>query len=219
MKDEWPCYTDPRINHLAGSANVADTVEDEQDLTERAKRRRLFAELGYGRPLTEDIKAAGRLSEVLSDRHKQLVSDLCAAGLSTAEIARILGISSERCLELFEYELGTSFELTKAAIARTQALKAIDGDTAAAALWLRNHNRSDWASKSYHHNTDESKGEAGDSSDAKSLNEAFIAGIIAGLQVDTAHKRVAGRREPVTIEVAQPAKAKPKQLVKRIKGD
>jgi hypothetical protein len=188
--------------------------------TDRARRRREFALLGYGVPIDEELRAAGTIGEAITERHRRLVRDLTAAGLPQASVARIIGMSLERLQSLFEYELGTAFEVAQASIARTVYLQAVDGDMNAASIWLRNHNRSDWSSKHMNRNIDEGKEDAGDAVEERVTNEAFMQGVIAGLQVDRSYKRPASIEKQAPRVLTAPAKeSKIKSIVRKPKGD
>jgi len=131
-------------------ADESDARESEGGIySERDLQLARFHALGGGRLLEEDIATATRISlgDLVTPKHREIVTKLAAAGLSNQAIADILEISKERTQELFKYELGTGFELASANLSHSLFLGGVAGNHAAAIAWLRNHNRSQWRTK------------------------------------------------------------------------
>lgn len=162
---------------------------DDEAPTEYMSERQLvaarFIALGGGSTIDMDLAKMPVLADLVTEQHKSLVKDLAAQGLSNEAVARIMGISKERLQELFEYELGTAFELAKASLARGAYWKGISGDVAAMALWLRNHNRSDWAATVKTEKTD--KGAGQDAAEVDKLKEAgqdLLSAMLTSMSTD-----------------------------------
>jgi hypothetical protein len=69
-------------------------------------------------------------------------------------------------------------------------------------------------------NIDEGKEDAGDAVDERLTNEAFMQGVIAGLQVDRSHKRPPGTEKPRAKVLTAPVKdAKVRAIARKPKGD
>lgn len=120
---------------------------DSEYISERQRIAERFIALGGGSTIDLDLAKMPRLADLITPQHRAMVKDLAAAGLSNEAVARIMGISKERLQSLFEFEVGTGYEIAHATMARALYLKGVAGDTVAQTNWLRLHNKSNWGSK------------------------------------------------------------------------
>lgn len=204
-----------------------DTPEGGDEPSEYMNERQLvaarFIALGGGTTIAMDLAKMPVLADLVTEQHRDLVKDLAAQGLPNEAVARIMGISKERLQTLFEYELGTSFEIAKASLARGAYWKGIAGDVQAMALWLRNHNRSDWASTVKTEKTD--KGAAQDDAEIdkiKTAGQDLLAAVLSGMSTDKKLFKPPKKDKPQPVKAVQSDKPKPIKAgstLKKVKGD
>jgi hypothetical protein len=162
-------------------------------------------------PLTE--------SDVVTDAHRELVIDLRASGCSWEGIARFFNITQPKLERLFKWELENGRQLRTVSVTRALSVNAIAlGDTSAQIGYLKNQPEEEWGTKHTMHE-EEAPPDPENVQQQRKENEAFIAGITAGLSIDTTKFKAAKERTPATV-----AKDKPKQVVyngvvKKAKGD
>lgn len=164
------------------------------------------------RPLTE--------SDAVTDAHRELVIDLKASGCSDEGVARFFNITPEKAYRLFDWELKNGRQLRTASVVRSLNINAIAlGDTSAQIGYLKNQPQEEWGTKHSQKNIEDPP-PAEDELKRLSQNEAFIAGITAGLSVDTTRYKKAEPRAPAAIP---PKTARPKVgytgTVRKPKGD
>lgn len=203
--------------------------EDGEDIgTEHTRRLQRFIALGGGVPLQQELRNLQRLQhgervslkENVTDGHRALVADLVAAGLGNETIGLILGIDESYVRQLFEYELGTGFDLAKANLVRSLYQQGLSGSTRAALGWLRNHNRSNWRSKT------ELTGAGGGAIEAevehkgKSVEEAkaWLGSVIGAIMVDPELRNKEDLKTPVPgkdLKSVTPVGAKVKRSIRK----
>lgn len=208
---------------MADSDDIIEEAEPSEYMSERQLVAARFIALGGGSTIDMDLATMPKLADLVTDQHRGLVNDMAAQGLSNAAIAQVMGISKERLQTLFEYELGTGFERAKASLARSAYWKGIAGDVPAMALWLRNHNRSDWASTVKTEKTD--KGAAQDDAEiekVKTAGQDLLAAMLTGMSKDPTLFKKPKADKPRPIKVVESAKPKPVRAgttLKKPKGD
>jgi len=199
-----------------------DIIEDEPNepneyMSERQLVAARFIALGGGSTIDMDLAKMPKLADLVTDQHRSLVKDLAAQGLSNEAVARIMGISKERLQTLFEFELGTAFEIAKATLARAAYWKGVAGSESAMALWLRNHNRSDWASTVKTEKTD--KGAAQDDVEIEKMKTAgqdLLAAMLTGMSKDASLFKAPKSDKPKPVKAPKSDKPKP---VKAVESD
>lgn len=200
--------------------------EDEADepiLTARDVMRARFYALGGGKLLNDELKKLPPLADLVTDAHKEMVYDLAASGLSNDAVARVMGISKERLQTLFEHELGTAYEVAHAQMARSLWINGAAGETGAALGWIRNHNRSNWASLVKTEKTD--KGAAQDEAGIDKLKEAgadLVNAILSGMSTDKKLYKRPKKDKVQPVKVVSSDKPRPVKAgttLKKPKGD
>ena len=184
--------------------------EGEDDyVSERERRRRRFVELGGDVSIDMDLRCLkATATDMITDRHRDLVTDLAASGLSHEAVANIMGMSESWLRKHFQWELDTGFERAHASLARSLWKNGMSGDTQAALGWLRSHNRGKWATKQ--EQTD--KGAEQSTQEATSVaaaNAKFLAEITAGLMTDQKHRRPDTKKAPPKVSPQTGVERKP----------
>jgi hypothetical protein len=134
-------------------------------------------------------------SEVVTEAHRELVIDLKASGCSDEGVARFFRITPQKCRRLFEWELDNGRQMRTAQVVRSLNVNAIHlGDTSAQIGYLKNQPQEEWGTKHSQKNVDTVE-TTPDDVERLSQNEAFIAGITAGLAIDAKYHKPAARRE------------------------
>jgi AraC-like DNA-binding protein len=208
-------------------ADSDDTPEGGDGPSEYVNERQLvaarFIALGGGSTIDMDLAKMPVLADLVTPQHRDLVKDLAAQGLSNEAVARIMGISKERLQTLFAYELGTAFEIAKASLARAAYWKGIAGSESAMALWLRNHNRSDWISRIATEKTDKGAEQASDEISAiKDLGQNVLAAMLSAMSTDKKLFKPPKKDKPAPVKAVESAKVKPVKAgttLKKPKGD
>lgn len=184
-----------------------------------------FIALGGGRDIREDIRMhAGKVvvGDLITDEHRELVSELAATGLPHESIARILKIAKSTLQDHFKYELETGFELAKANMSRTVIINATKmGDASAALRWLQLHPDSGWAEK--RERTDRER--EADTDDgrrqieaAQSMVNALIAGMSTAPALYRPPEQSGNGNAPAVVESKQRT-PKPGATQRKAKGD
>lgn len=203
-----------------------DTPSGDDQPSEYMNERQLvaarFIALGGGTTIDMDLAKMPKLADLITQQHRDIVKEL-ASYLPNEMVAKIMGISKERLQTLFENELETGFHLAKASLGRAAYMKGVAGDVQAMALWLRNHNRSDWISKVATEKTD--KGAAQDDAEiekVKTAGQDLLAAMLTGMSKDPAlfKRPKADRQKPVAVvQSAKPKPVKAGTTLKKPKGD
>lgn len=159
------------------------------------------------------------LEDCVTDEHRDLVIDLKASGCPDEDVARFLRISKERCQRLFSWELENGQQLRTVQNVRALNINGTQlGDTSALLGYLKLQPNIQWGSKHTQKVTEEAP-PTEDENARVAANEAFIAGITAGLSIDTTKYKPAAERKPL------PVADKPKRVgytggtVRKPKGD
>lgn len=198
---------------------------DEQDEdSEYVARRNLvaerFIELGGGSTIDMDLRKMPKLADLVTQQHRDMVKDLTASGLANEAVARIMGISKERLQALFEYELGTGYEIAHSSVARALYLKAVSGDAYAGINWIKLHNRSQWAEKSERTEKGQEQEKDVTVEAARAANEAFLAAMVSGIAIDSKLKRPEGEKRQAGAKVPDKVAVKKlPEVMKKPKGD
>jgi len=144
-----------------------------------------------------------RESDVVTDDHRELVIDLKASGCPDVAVARFFGITPQKCERLFSWELANGRQMRTAQVVRALNTNAIHlGDTSAQIGYLKNQPQEEWGTKHSQKNIEDPP-PAEDEIKRLSQNEAFIAGITAGLSIDTTKFKQAEPRAPAAAKVAK----------------
>ncbi len=160
-----------------------------------------------------------RESDVVTDAHRELVIDLKASGCADDAVARFFGITREKALRLFEWELANGRQMRTAQVVRALNTNAIQlGDTSAQIGYLKNQPQEEWGTKHSQKNIEDPP-PAEDELQRLSQNEAFIAGITAGLSVDTTRFKKAEPRPAAAPKVAPKKQIGYTGTVRKPKGD
>lgn len=207
-----------------GEDKVLDAINEnlnQQDyVTERQMVAARFVALGGGTTIDMDLAKMPKLADLVTPQHRDMVKDL-AAYLPHEMVARIMGISKERLQALFEHELEVGFHLAKASLGRAAYIKGVSGDVQAMALWLRNHNRSDWAQKL----EKTEKGAAQDAAEVDGLKAAgqdLLAAVLTSMSTDKKLFKAPKSDKPKPVKVVKSDKPKPVKAgatLKKPKGD
>jgi hypothetical protein len=196
---------------------------DEPILTARDIMRARFHALGGGKLLNEEIKKLPPLADLVTDAHREMVYDLAASGLSNDAVARCMGISKERLQTLFAHEVETAYELAHATMARSLWINGAAGESGAALGWIRNHNRSNWASIVKTEKTDKGAEQATAETDAlKTAGADLLSAVLTAMSTDKKLFKRPGRDKVQPVKVLQSDKPKPIKAgatLKRPKGD
>lgn len=205
---------------------MADDTEDAPDegiYTPRDLMRARFHALGGGKLLQEDLAKLPPLADLVTPAHREMVYDLAASGLSNDAVARIMGISKERLQTLFEYELGTAYEMAHANMARSLYINGLAGESGAALGWIRNHNRSNWGSITKVEKTD--KGAAQDDAEIdkiKTAGQDLLVAVLTGMSTDKKLFKPPKKDKPEPVKAVQSDKPRPIKAgttLKKVKGD
>lgn len=205
---------------MADSDDIPQDDEPSEYMNERQLVAARFIALGGGTTIDMDLAKMPKLADLITQQHRDMVKDL-ASYLPNEMVARIMGISKERLQTLFETELETGFHLAKASLGRAAYLKGVAGDVQAMALWLRNHNRSDWAQKI--EKTD--KGQEQSTAETAAIADAgrnLVNDLITAMSTskDLFKRPVKGQQEPVkVVESAKPKPPKAGLTRTKVKGD
>jgi hypothetical protein len=182
------------------------------DNSRRSREQRIkdfleAAGLSYN-DMLDSVRKVPILEDAVTDAHREMVIDLKASGCPDDVIARFLRISEPTCKRLFAWELANGLPLRTAQVVRATLTNAIQlGDTSAQLGYLKLQPDLKWGSK---HKNEEvtAPPEGEDQAAQRAQNEAFVAGVTAGLMVDPDIKRKVQDKVKPAIP-AQPAKAKP----------
>lgn len=203
----------------------SDDIEIEEPseyMSERQLVAARFIALGGGTTIDMDLTKMPKLADLVTQQHRDIVKDL-ASYLPNEIVAKIMGISKERLQTIFEHELDTGFHIAKASLGRAAYMKGIAGDVQAMALWLRNHNRSDWAATIKTEKTD--KGAAQDDAEiekVKTAGQDLLAAMLTGMSKDPTLFKAPKAEKPRPVKVVESAKPKPVKAgmtLKKPKGD
>lgn len=159
-------------------------------------------------------------SDVVLDEHRELVIDLKASGCSHEGVAKFFGITLQKCERLFPWELTNGRQMRTAQVVRALNTNAIHlGDTSAQIGYLKNQPQEEWGTKhSMKQVEDAPPAEA--ESQRIAQNEAFIAGITAGLSIDTTKFKAAKERsQPAAANAPVKKIGYTSPVVRKAKGD
>lgn len=202
---------------------MAQPEQEDQDSEYVARRNMVaerFIELGGGSTIDMDLRKMPKLADLVTQQHRDMVKDLTASGLANEAVARIMGISKERLQALFEYELGTGYEIAHSTVARALYLRAVSGDSYAGINWIKLHNRSQWAEK--RENTDKGAEQEKDAivEATKAANEALLNALIAGIASDPKLKHAPTEKRQAAAKSADKVVAKKlPETLKKPRGD
>jgi hypothetical protein len=158
------------------------------------------------------------LTDAVTDEHRELVIDLKASGCPDEDVARFFRISKDHCQRLFQWELENGMRLRTVQHVRALNVNATQlGDTSAILGYLKMQPDLQWGSKHTQKVVDEPPPPEGEK-ERLALNDAFIAGITAGLSVDTTKHRPA-REKPKVVVKEEPKKVSYTGTVRKAKGD
>ena len=200
-----------------------DVIDNDDYITERQRIVQRFIELGGTETVEMDLSRMPKLADLVTDRHRAMVKDLTAAGLAQEAVARIMGVSKERLQALFDYELGTGYELAHASMARSLFIQGMAGDVQAKTNWLRLHNRTNWGAVSRLEKTD--KGAAQDAAEVDALKEAgkdLLAAALTSMSTDKNLFKRPKKDKQRPVKVVSSDKPKPVRVgttLKKHKGD
>jgi hypothetical protein len=159
------------------------------------------------------------LDDAVTDEHRELVIDLKASGCPDEDVARFFRISKERCQRLFDWELSNGMRLRTVQHVRALNVNATQlGDTSAILGYLKMQPDLQWGSKHTQKVVDEPPPPEGEK-ERLAQNEAFIAGITAGLQIDVTKHRPPKERVKAAPVAAEPKKVGYTGTVRKAKGD
>jgi|SRR5882724_3952391 len=195
------------------------------DNSRRSREQRIADFLGVaGLTLNDIMKPIRdnplRESEVVNDAHRELVIDLKASGCADTAVARFFGITPQKCERLFGWELANGRQLRTTSVVRALSVNAIAiGDTSAQIGYLKNQPEEEWGTKHSMKQVEEAP-PAEAESQRIAQNEAFIAGITAGLSIDTT-KFKAPKERPQPVAANAPIKklGYTNAVVRKAKGD
>lgn len=212
----------PFEDDLAGNAADAEG-EPESYNQKRMTRLERFRQLGGGKPIHEDVIAIGAMPTLaveITPKHRELVMELAATGMSQETAARILGISKERLQTLFDKEWDVGFDLASGDMQRTIRLNGKMGDSWSAVQWLRYHPRSKFSDKTERTDKGAEQDKDINAEAVKAANDALVAALISGIATDPKLKRPAEqKRQAATVAPAKVAAKKLPAVVKKPKGD
>jgi hypothetical protein len=177
------------------------------DNSRRSREQRIADFLGVAGLTLNDIMKPIREaplveSDVVTDAHRELVIDLKASGCSNEGVAKFFNISLQKCQRLFDWELTNGRQLRTTSVVRGLSVNAIQlGDTSAQIGYLKNQPQEEWGTKHSQKNIEDAPPHE-EELQRLSQNEAFIAGITAGLSVDTTKFKKAEPRPPAASKVA-----------------
>lgn len=193
--------------------------EDSEYVARRNMVAERFIELGGGSTIDMDLRKMPKLADLVTQQHRDMVKDLTASGLANEAVARIMGISKERLQALFEYELGTGYEIAHSSVARALYLKAVSGDAYAGINWIKLHNRSQWAEKSERTEKGAEQDKDATADAIKAANEALLAALIGGIATAPELKRPEVKRQAAATQPDKVAVKKLPAVMKKPKGD
>lgn len=195
------------------------------DNSRRSREQRIADFLGVAGLTLNDIMKPIREaplveSDVVTDAHRELVIDLKASGCTDEGVARFFNITIQKCQRLFQWELSNGRQLRTTSVVRGLSVNAIQlGDTSAQIGYLKNQPQEEWGTKHAVKQVEDAPPQENELARI-AQNEAFIAGITAGLSIDTTKFKAPKERAQ-----SAPAKAEPKkiaytgQTVRKAKGD
>jgi hypothetical protein len=194
------------------------------DNSRRSREQRIADFLGVAGLTLNDIMKPIRdnplaESEVVTDAHRELVIDLKASGCTDDGVARFFNISLQKCQRMFQWELTNGRQLRTTSVVRGLSVNAIQlGDTSAQIGYLKNQPQEEWGTKHSQKNIEDAP-PAEDEVRRLADNESFLAGIVAGLNIDTTKFKPA----PPRAKIAAPADTKrvayTGSTVRKPKGD
>lgn len=200
-----------------------EPIDNDDYVTERQRIVQRFIDLGGDQTVEMDLARMPKLADLVTDRHRAMVKDLTASGLPQEAVARIMGISKERLQTLFDYELGTGYELAHASMARSLFVQGMAGDVTAKTNWLRLHNRTNWGTIAKVEKTD--KGAAQDDAEIdkiKTAGQDLLAAVLSGMSTDKKLFKPPKKDKPEPVKAVQSDKPKPIKAgttLKKVKGD
>jgi hypothetical protein len=204
--------------NAAGEAGILDN-------SRRSREQRIADFLGVAGLTLNDIMKPIREaplveSDVVTDAHRELVIDLKASGCSNEGVAKFFNISLQKCQRLFDWELTNGRQLRTTSVVRGLSVNAIQlGDTSAQIGYLKNQPQEEWGTKHSQKNIEDPP-PAEDELKRLSANEAFIAGITAGLSIDTTKFKKAEPRPAAAPKVAPKKQiGYTTQTIRKAKGD
>jgi hypothetical protein len=201
-----------------------DNASNGLDNSRRTREQRLADFLGVAGLTLNDIMKPVRdnpltESDVVTDAHRELVIDLVASGCSREGVARFFRISLQKTERLFEWELANGRQLRTTSVVRGLSVNAIQlGDTSAQIGYLKNQPQEEWGTK---HAVKQIEDAPPSETETARLaqNEAFIAGITAGLQIDVTKHRPAREKPKVVVKEETKKVGYTGQTVRKAKGD
>lgn len=195
------------------------------DNSRRSREQRIADFLGVAGLTLNDIMKPIREaplveSDVVTDAHRELVIDLKASGCTDEGVAKFFNITVQKCQRLFQWELTNGRQLRTTSVVRGLSVNAIQlGDTSAQIGYLKNQPQEEWGTKHSQKNIEDPP-PMEEELQRLSQNEAFIAGITAGLAIDTTKFKKPEERKPQVVKVAAPKKiGYAAGTVRKIKGD
>jgi hypothetical protein len=212
------------VGKLSDEDDNAAGEEVPFDNSRRTREQRIRDFLGVAGLELNDILSSVRknpiIADVVTDAHRECVIDLRASGATREAVAKFLGISLQMAERIFPWELENGRRLRTGQVSRALLVNAVQlGDTSAMMGYLKNQPEEEWGTKHSQKNIEDPP-PAEDEIKRLSQNEAFIAGITAGLSVDTTKFKKAEPRPAAAPKVT----AKPKigytaGTVRKPKGD
>lgn len=158
-------------------------------------------------------------SDAVTDEHRELVIDLKASGCSNEGVAKFFGITLQKAERLFSWELTNGRQMRTAQVVRSLNVNAIQlGDTSAQIGYLKNQPQEEWGTKHSQKNIEDAP-PAEDEVRRLADNESFLAGIVAGLSIDTTKFKAAPPRAKVAPAAETKRVAYTGGTVRKPKGD
>lgn len=194
------------------------------DNSRRTREQRIKDFLGVAGLELNDILSSVRktpiIGDAVTDAHRECVIDLKASGCADEAVARFLGITRQMCERLFGWELANGRQLRTGQMVRALGVNGIMlGDTSAIIGYLKNQPQEEWGTKHSQKNIEDPP-PMEEELQRLSQNEAFIAGITAGLSVDTTRFKKPEARAKAAAAVAPPKKVGyTTGTVRKAKGD
>jgi hypothetical protein len=139
------------------------------------------------------------IADAVTDAHRECVIDLRASGCTREAVAKFLGITLQMAERLFPWELENGRRLRTGQMVRALGVNGIMlGDTSAILGYLKNQPEEEWGTKHSQKVVEDAPPQE-DELARLSQNEAFIAGITAGLSIDTTKFKRPDRAPPKAV--------------------
>jgi hypothetical protein len=205
-----------------------DSVKDENVVDpsrlSRTQRVKMFVE-SMGLTMNDMLEALKKHPVTMEEASvhpdvREMVIDLKASGCPDEVVARFMRISVPHCRRLFEWELDNGLALRTGQVVRGLMTNAIHlGDTSAQMGYLKLQPDLKWGSKHKNENI-EPPPDPESVQEQRIKNEAFIAGITAGLAIDTTKHGITREAPKPKAEVAKPKGVTyAGTVVRKVKGD